>query len=319
MSQKGLAWFAHQVPTEGFSDISEGRVGEKEIPHSDQWVEPPPKSDSYRPDRFNRKSVLKGLNKGGFPTTLIEELYQSSEYIINKAPHGATYEQGRYVFQYPTGWQNSSSVNKRVAVRRIETRPHDYFIDFKIGVLPNTGGVVHSFDIKIQIPSHYNIQQAGSAIKVCFETQLAAAYNSNVISFVYHSDSHSVDFGIRTAEFEPKTYSFGKGENDDILKLLNIENPDSFYGTHTALVHIPNVRSREQGDIFLHSSFVSGTTAGYLGREPEFYSKPNKMYADDGQNFFYIETSLDGYNRVNLPYENFIVELTYIIDNENYD
>jgi hypothetical protein len=71
-------------------------------------------------------------------------------------------------------------------------------------------------------------------------------------------------------------------------------------------------------DIFLHASFVSNSTSGYLGRGGEFYPKPSKIYPDDGQSFFYIETSLDGHNRVALPYDNFILELSFIIDSDNF-
>jgi hypothetical protein len=156
MSAKALAWFARQVPTEGFSDVNEGRVGEKEIPHSDQWISPPEKVGAYRPDRFNRKSVIKNRNKGGFSTTLIEEIYQSSEYAVNTAPHGATYEQGRYVFRYPAGWQNSSSVNKRIAVRRIQTRPRDYFVSFIVTIDDDTGINPLDLHVMTMIPSSYS-------------------------------------------------------------------------------------------------------------------------------------------------------------------
>jgi hypothetical protein len=319
---KGLAWFAKQVPTEGFSDISEGRVAEKEIPHSDQWISPPEtKSDTYRPDRFNRKSVIKNRNKGGFETTLIEELYQANEYVANKAPHGATYEQGRYVFRYPAAFQNSSSVNKRIAVRRIETRPRDYFLDFTITVKHNTTEEYEDFPIKLMIPSHYSIQEAGSAIKACFDTHIDKAYNLNTIWCTYLPDTHTVEFGVTDQQRAEQNFTIKKGFGDDILKLFNfpLERAAEFYTDQTKLFIFNNVRSRQTGDIFLHASFVSNSTAGYLGRDPEFYSKPSKMYADDGQNFFYIETSLDGYNKINLPYENFILELVYIIDSDNYD
>jgi hypothetical protein len=213
-------------------------------------------------------------------------------------------------------------VNKRVAVRRIETRPHDYFLNFTVTVKHNTATSTTDVPVRCQIPSSYSIQEAGSAITVAFQNAVDPAYNSNAVWFLYHPESHSVDFGIGgSSGVGAKTYTIKEGVNNDLLRLLNfpIERKAEIYGVSTnAPFHFPNVRSRQQGDIFLHSSFVSSTTAGYLGRDPEFYPKPNKMYVDDGQNFFYIETSLDGYNRVPLPYEKFILELTYIIDADNY-
>jgi hypothetical protein len=95
----GLAWFAQQVPSEGFSDIGEGRVGEKEIPHSDQWIRSEDdRRVNYRPDQFNRKQVLKGKNRRTETTVMIEEIYQSDECEINKEMHNATYENRRFVY-----------------------------------------------------------------------------------------------------------------------------------------------------------------------------------------------------------------------------
>jgi hypothetical protein len=106
--------------------------------------------------------------------------------------------------------------------------------------------------------------------------------------------------------------------NDDFLMLLNYPLENSFYDIEHDTVVFNNVRDRERQDVFLHASFVSNSSSGYLGRNGEFYPKPSKMYPDDGQSLFFIETSLDGFNRVNLPHENIIFELTFIIDADNY-
>jgi hypothetical protein len=321
----GLAWFARQIPSEGFSDIGEGRVGEKEIPHSDQWIAPPEKdSDTYRPDRFNRKSVIKGRNKGGFSTLLIEELYQSKEYLINKGAHGATLENGKYVFQYPPAFQNSSSVNKSISVRRIDTKPLGYYIDFVLTIWTEDEEFTEDHKVQVQIPYHYGIQEAGSAIKICIDRQLGTNFAAVETLFSYNPDTFEVQFGMISKANRTCTqnYQIDKQSNDDLLKILNfpIERAAEFYAVkHSQILTFKNVRSREPQDIFLHASFVPNTTAGYLGRGGEFYPKPSKTYSDDGQNFFYIETSLDGYNRVSLPYENFILELIFILDSDNYE
>jgi hypothetical protein len=70
--------------------------------------------------------------------------------------------------------------------------------------------------------------------------------------------------------------------------------------------------------LFLHASFVSDTTAGYLGRGEEFYPKPNKMYRHGNFPDFIIETSLDGYHKIPMPYENWILELALILDADDY-
>jgi hypothetical protein len=321
-----LSWFARQVPTEGFSDVNEGRVGETEIPHSDQWVNPPEKdSGKYRPDKFNLKHVLKNINKSaGITKTLIEEIYQGNEYLTNKSAHGATYENGRHVYQYPSSWQNSNSVNKMIAVRRIETKPRDFLFDFSFtvwlsGENPETDPG-HIVPINVQIPAGYNIYQALSTIKTSFEREKPAELAAVVMVFSYNEAQSLVALQIlRAMSWKINSAS----DNDQLLMLLNVplENKQAFYATLTQTNQkrlFKNVRPRESRDIFLHASFVSNSTSGYLGRGGEFYPKPSKIYADDGQSFFYIELSFDGHSRCELPYENFILELAFITDSDNY-
>jgi hypothetical protein len=317
---KGLAWFARQIPTEGFSDVNEGRVGETEIPHSDQWIPPrPPNPDPYRPDKFNQKDVLKSRNKNA-SKTLIEELYQSTEHITNKTTHQSSYESGRYIFSYPSVWQSSSTVNKAIAVRRIETKSRAYLLQFIIAIEIDTGGGAiewRFFPIFVQIPSSYTIYEALSAIRAEFKRSLPDSLKDDVIMFLsYNADKKEVRLEFNDTVLR---WSIEDGDDDDILKLLNypIDNRDQLYGyNRTRKLIFPNVPSRE--GIFLHASFVTHTSGGYLGRSGEFYPKPSKIYSDDGQAYFYIETSLDGYHRIPLPYENFTLELTFIIDTNDY-
>jgi hypothetical protein len=317
----GLAWFARQIPSEGQSDLNQGRVGEKEIPHSDQWIHPEDdKGREYRPDKFNRKQVLKGSNRSaGVSRMLIEEIYQSQEYRVNRDPHNATYENGRYVFAYPAPWQNSRSVNKMVAVRRIDTKPRDYLLDFKLGIELKTDMVYHDF--QLQIPSEYSIQEILSTMKL--ETE--QLFKPDTVAQMFSAELTYKEFNV-TIVFKVSTggsYIERKWtmtlNNNDFMELFNLEPKAKAELTAAKTRYeMKDVRPRKAQDVFLHASFVTNSTSGYLGRDGEFYEKPSKVYPDDGQSFFFIETSLDGYTRTPLPYENFIVELIFIIDSENY-
>jgi hypothetical protein len=82
-------------------------------------------------------------------------------------------------------------------------------------------------------------------------------------------------------------------------------------------VEFKNVWNRR--GLFLHASFVSNSAVGYLGRDGEFYTEPSKMYpVENPAPTFSIETSIDGYNRIALPYVNWIVELSFILDADEY-
>jgi hypothetical protein len=311
---KGLAWFAKQVPSEGFSDLSQGRVAEKEIPHSDQWIFPANEPNTYHPERFNKKHVIKGSNRSpGMSQLVIDEIYQSNEYKNNQAAHNATYENGRYVFAYPAAWQNANSVNKMVAVRRIETKPHKYFLNFKLTVTTDDGAKVH--DIAVQIPSNYIIEECCSAIKLVIDK----AFKDQAYTILfYYKDKVNISFPAGGGVYFPFLIE-QIDDNDDLLRLFNypLDKKTDVYTTNVSF-DFPNVISRDIQDIFLHASFVSNSTSGYLGRGGEFYPKPSKIYPDDGQGYFIIETSLDGHTPIQMPYEDFIIELTFIIDSETY-
>jgi hypothetical protein len=78
-----------------------------------------------------------------------------------------------------------------------------------------------------------------------------------------------------------------------------------------------NVWNRE--DLFIHASFVTYTAFQYLGRNGEFYTKPSKIYDFNfGQQQFYFQLSFDGASYKPLYYENFIVELSLLLDAKNY-
>jgi hypothetical protein len=105
-------------------------------------------------------------------------------------------------------------------------------------------------------------------------------------------------------------------EDVDFWWMLNQSLPDS-HSTDFAGRHVfPNVWDRKT--LFLHASFVTDTTAGYLGRGGEFYPKPSKMYRHGNWNDFFVEVSLDGYHKVPMLYENWILELVLILDADEY-
>jgi hypothetical protein len=104
--------------------------------------------------------------------------------------------------------------------------------------------------------------------------------------------------------------------DDGFFEMLNVPpegRPDGF----GPVKQFNNVWNRK--DLFIHASFVTSSAQGYLGRGGEFYTQPNKIYyADFPTNQFYVEVSFDGYHPVPLPYENWIVELVFMIDEEDH-
>jgi hypothetical protein len=107
--------------------------------------------------------------------------------------------------------------------------------------------------------------------------------------------------------------------NEDFYRLLNIE-PDrrnGYLNNAQRRFEFPNVWNRT--GLYIHASFVNNIDGGYLSHGDEFYTSPSKQYKVEYPiSTFFFETSFDGYHKVPLPYENFIVELSFLIDVEDY-
>jgi hypothetical protein len=307
MASKGLAWFSRQIPTEGFSDVSEGRFGETEIPHSDQWLPTIGHNDSYRPDRFNRTNVLRGKNGRGVSEVIVEEIYQSGEYRLESGVglHNASYLNGRFIYESPANWVNANTVNRTIALRRCDVKPraYNFTINFKI----DNSAVVAA---TISITSDVTIQDALSSIA----SKMKKA-TGGLTEFEWAYDDHRVILGSKMGQ---SSITFTAVE-DAFWEMMNVEPARrNDYVNVAAPIHLfPNVWDRSS--LYIHASFVNNTAGGFLSRGDEFYSSPSKQYKVEYPiSTFFFETSFDGYHKIALPYENFIVELSFLIDVENY-
>jgi hypothetical protein len=260
---------------------------------------------------------MKGKNKQNETDMAIEEIYQSDEWEFSKGHHNATYNNGRYEYSYPNAFQMSRSVNKSIAVRRIESRRRSYYLDFEV----ETTAPAAKKRIELNIPSSYDIQLACEAIS----NKITYVFTAEQLACdVYYSESnHQVKIVITkdNANTRVQFKIHRVGNNNDLLKLFNYPwaSKDAFYGPNAKWsieMYFNNVWNRDT--LFIHASFVNNTMSCYLGRDGEFYTTPSKIYPDDRQTYFTLRVSLDGYHEIELPYEKFIVELTFIIDSDDY-
>jgi hypothetical protein len=308
MVSKGLAWFSRQIPTEGFSDINEGRLAETEIPHSDQWIDGIGKSaGSYKPDEFNIRNVLRDRNGRGISKIIVEEIYQSGEYRLTDGIglHNASYLDGRFIYESPTNWINANTVNRTIALRRCDATPREYnfVIRFRIDQ-----GAAHN--IKIWASPDTTLLDTVEMIRRQMVRE--AHLNRDEIEWLY--TDNEVQIGT-TAGHTIEILNAG----DDFFEMMNVEEARraGYLNNPQQMLSFPNVWNRT--DLYIHASFVNNTAAGFLSRGNEFYTSPSKQYKVEYPiSTFFFETSFDGYHKIPLPYENFIGELSFLIDVDNY-
>ena len=85
----------------------------------------------------------------------------------------------------------------------------------------------------------------------------------------------------------------------------------------TSRYDFPGVWNREF--LFVHASFVNGTSFNYLGRSGEFYPKPSKMYRFGGSSQqFYFELSYNGRTPIKDRLGVFTIDLAFIYHDKDY-
>ena len=261
-------------------------------------------------------------------------------------PQNAHFENGRYYFDFPDFWYNHLSNNKAIGLRRIDLYPDPLNLEFRMTLNRNYNGSENTA-IPLYVSMAIGPNQTMKSIldEICrqanrFYSSTGAGtskwtFKEKTCRFVanYH-------YATSTATIEAvRTYVLPDGEtetmhfslkidmlNDDAKKFFNIKNGSEFPGytkitggkDGTMKYELPGMWNREF--LFVHASFVNGTSFNYLGRSGEFYPKPSKMYRfAGGTNRFYFQLSYDGRKPITDKVADFCIDLAYIYYDKNYN
>jgi hypothetical protein len=277
----------------------------------------------------------------------MEEIFQALEYNMGGALHKAYFDNGRYYYNFPESWFNTPTQNKAVALRRISTtaKPYNFTIYFTIERKPD-GATDYNVEKIIRKIIHIrptdDMDQAMSILTLAMNRSIQDAFRTEVDKeymvqsyYTYDGDVLEIHWKLDDTLLEnkyefrirwlmPTMFHFG------FYQLLNqpLADPSGYApypvgydltvstGLLDAKWTFQNVWNRT--NLFIHASFVTYTSYGYLGRGNEFYTKPSKIYAFNDPHQFFFEVSFDGIHKTILRYENFIVELALILDSRRY-
>ena len=296
------------------------------------------------------KNIVNGTEGRGINKYMLEEVYFSTscedENATKNNPQNAHYEGGRYYFDFPDLWYNHLSHNKAIGLRRIDLYPDPLNLEFRL-VLKRAKDGVQNSEIPLYISMAISPNQTMKSILDDICRQATRFYNSTgdgtakwaskdktcrfIANYNYASSIGSIE-AVRTYvlnEGEVDAYHFAlkiDTLNDDAKKFFNIKDGDEFPGyipttggkDGTLKYESPGMWNREF--LFVHASFVNGTSFNYLGRSGEFYPKPSKMYKfAGGSNRFYFELSYDGRTPIRDKVADFCIDLAYIYYDKNYN
>ena len=294
--------------------------------------------------KSNISQVLSGKPSRGINKYMLEEVY-FSESCFNKDaynPQNAKFIDGKYYFDLPDFWYNHLSNNKAIALRKIDLRAETLNLVLSVRVRrAPVGGITQNEKI---IPVGVVVQPNMSTYAVL--RTIASEVNKQICQngarkFLTHPEKTAFikpiyNYETSTATFElHRVYDNSEGETHYFSFEVYDLNKDAQYFFRTKNAELPgytpatnasdgtvkyefsNVWNREF--LFVHASFVNGTSFNYLGRSGEFYTKPSKMYRFGGSSQqFYFELSYDGKTPIKDRIGVFTIDLAFIYHDKDY-
>ena len=299
-------------------------------------------------------TIMSGKPPKGINKYMLEEVFFSEsckvgdEYSTDGGnnPQNARFVDGRYYFNLPDLWYNHMSNNKAIALRKIDLTPGSLNLNFKAVVRRQTANAGNYGDREFTVELVVKPFDSTNTILENLCREMSKLFNprttarpfgtspEKTVSFEPYYDYNRSIAKIRAKrlyvlnEGDAETHYFSwfiKDLNEDAKYFFNtVQNPinmvDPARDKDGTMEHIFNHIWNRQF-LFVHASFVNGTSFNYLGRSGEFYPKPSKMYRYGGSSQqFYFELSFDGRNpiRGDRRFGQFCIDLAFIYHDRDY-
>ena len=256
--------------------------------------------------------------------------------FIGINPQKAWFDDGKYRFQFPSLWYQSTCNNKAIGLRSITLVPDAVRFRTKVHLYRNTSEdpetppvwhEMYSFTVTFHAEPNSGILYVISEFMLRIKNYVERHYmtKNEPIEFewyynyrdrelyvsIHHKETMDDRYALR---FEVDT-SFDDESPCGMMELLNTTY--DYLNTIRSDFEFHEVWNRES--LFVHASFVNGTSFQVLGKNGEFYTKPSKMYRFNGNSpDFYFELSYDGIHPMRSRFARFIVELAYIYNDADY-
>lgn len=269
-------------------------------------------------------------------TEAFDEIYTNHDVSVNE-----TYlAQSGYPFDYPTRWLNDPSMNKRIAVRRLDVLPSTHSFTIQVYAEMNESGVIEEKNgvYKKEDGSYYYMKAA--TFDVPYTESLIKVLNYMCQTFSYEDSfdavgglSYKYDVNTNRLILEFKNTSGGqckfsideckfsmvpldyKPNIDDMLKFLNqpvdIEHR-VILSDKTETKIFDEVWTRDR--LYFHASF-STSRRKFIGKCGDFYQTLTLLYpSPTNESTFYIRFTSNGIKNILIRHCEFDIQLCYIVN-----
>lgn len=287
-------------------------------------------------------AILKPHRTRGESKYMLEEIYFSDICgdAENKDENGASipinpqrawFDNGKFRFQFPALWYQSTCNNKAIGLRAITVKPESVAFKLKIQLYKyNTQQSRYvkldkCFEPLCQYPPNTDIMEILSDISSQFRDWSSTNYKNDHLYLIWRYNSKQSKAGLKlhtnNVLYNEDTFQMTIEVDHDVdgecgfLECFN--TTDDYLNEQKGDFTFENVWNRQS--LFVHASFVTGTSFQVLGEDRDFYPKPSKMYRFNGNSpDFYFELSYDGIHPQKHRFARFVIQLAYIFNDADY-
>ena len=251
-------------------------------------------------------------------TESFDEIYTNYDVSVEEDYLAST----GYPFDYPTKWLNDPSMNKRIAIRRLD-------------VLPSS----HSFTLTVECADVNDVDEEGNPLGRYVNTDtIDVSYQDNLIEVLNHIcntfsyEARGKKCGLKY-EYDVKTneliFSFENSKEElcnfiiagadteliDFNKFLNqpitTQSRDALT-TNNNMKTFQEVWSRDR--LYFHASF-STSRRKFIGKQGDFYQNLTLLYpSPTNESTFYIRFSSNGVQTILIRHCEFDIQLCFIVN-----
>ena len=231
-----------------------------------------------------------------------------------------------YPFNFPTRWLNDPSMNKRIAIRRLDVIPSSHV--FTLDLFSSSDDEqypISTHAAKIEITEHDNLIKAlGYICDSLSDYNAERNYYERRLMYEFNEKENRLRLYMRTendANNEPKLkfkFTVSKVPESDLVEFLEFLNQPTdaehinYLKTETSEMVFDNVWSRDR--LYIHSSF-STSHRKYIGKRGDFYQNMNLLYPlPSNESIFHVFFTSDGKKTILIRYCNFDIQLCFIVN-----
>ena len=260
------------------------------------------------------------------------DLSQQEEYLAENG----------YPFDYPTRWLNDPSMNKRVAIRRLDVTPSSHSFTLRVRAwinesLTDTDGDTQTPEYITSGPFTIDVTEYDNLIKVLNAMTNQFCYPQNIVEegglqYEYDNRTNILRLKFLNSKLEAVPFKILSNTDDpndrveltDFLKFLNQKVfLDEARGTYNDEAYNTCMQKTEEkifkdvwnrDRIHFHATF-STSRRKFIGKRGDFYQTLSLLYPPPtNESTFYIRFTSNGIKNILLRYCEFDVQLCFIVN-----